>query len=206
MTRKTIQQPIQVQQEIDKSKFLTYLFPVHSEEEAKLYLQQVKKEHPKATHHCTALIVGDIVRSNDDGEPGSSAGMPMLQTLQGNNMDQIFAVVVRYFGGTLLGVGGLIRAYSSSVTQAIKTATLLKPQNVYQYHVSFPYDKINEIETFALEHGTIIDRIYESNVTYIIDIINPEVMETIADITTGLGHYTLEKTYEVWLEVKENDS
>ncbi|NLW15317.1 MAG: YigZ family protein, partial [Erysipelothrix sp.] len=125
---KTIEEEVIVEQEINKSKFITYLSPISSEDEAKEYLRAIKKDHPKAAHHCSAYVVGEIERSNDDGEPASSAGLPMLQVLRGNELHNVIAVVVRYFGGIKLGVGGLIRAYGSSVTQSIEASQILNPK------------------------------------------------------------------------------
>ena len=142
----TIESDVLVEQEITKSKFLTYLSPIDSEDEAKEILKAIKKEHPKAAHHCSAYVVGEIERSNDDGEPSSSAGLPMLQVLRGNNLTGVIAVVVRYFGGIKLGVGGLIRAYGSSVTQAIEASTILYPSDVYTMTLNFPYEFTNEVE------------------------------------------------------------
>lgn len=85
--------------EIKKSKFITYLHRTQDEQEAKDFLKAIKKEHPNANHHCTAMIIGNIMRSNDDGEPSQTAGHPMLDVLMHNEMQDILAVVVRYFGG-----------------------------------------------------------------------------------------------------------
>ena len=183
--KKTIQNEVLAQQEISKSKFLSYLAPVQSEEEAKEYLRKIKKEHPKATHHCSAYIVGEIERSNDDGEPASSAGLPMLQVLRGNDLNNIIAVVVRYYGGTKLGVGGLIRAYGSSVTLAIDESVILLPEWVHTVKISFPYDMINAIETLASPVSEIIDRDYGDLVTYLLEIKNLEDLNDLSDVSKG---------------------
>lgn len=200
MKRRSILNKTEVLQEIEKSKFITYLVPVKDETEAKEALNEIKKIHPKATHHCSAMVIGDIVRSNDDGEPASSAGMPMLQVLQGNNMDNVLAVVVRYFGGTLLGVGGLIRAYSSSVTQAIEASEIITPQTVLEYDIYFPYDKINEVEHFFQSKGEILDRLYQENVMYKVAVVDETIMNEIEDITKGLGYFNLVGKKEVWVK------
>ncbi|HEY4537073.1 MAG TPA: YigZ family protein, partial [Erysipelothrix sp.] len=174
-----------VEQHIKKSKFITYLAPVKTEDEAKDFLAWVKKEHHKATHHCSAYICDDIERSNDDGEPASSAGLPMLQTLQGSNMNYVIAVVVRYYGGIKLGVGGLIRAYGSSVQQALDAAIILEPLLVETYEVAFPYEFINDIEVHFENNATIVDRNYDSLVRYTVDIIDKKILEPLSDITRG---------------------
>lgn len=134
--------------EIKKSKFITYLHRTDNEEDAKAFLMMIKKKHWDATHHCTALIIGTTVRSNDDGEPAQTAGHPMLAVLQHEQMDHILAVVVRYFGGTKLGTGGLVRAYSSGVQNALKEAILCKVQKVNEYEICYPYDQTGKIESF----------------------------------------------------------
>ena len=174
-----------VEQTINKSKFISYLAPVKTEDEAKEYLLSVKKEHHKATHHCSAYICDDIERSNDDGEPASSAGMPMLQVLRGNDMNYVIAVVVRYFGGVELGVGGLIRAYGSSVTLAIDEAEILKPTLVYDYDLVFTYEYINDVEVFIEDFAEVINRDYTDRVKYTIFTVNEHKLETLTDITRG---------------------
>lgn len=181
----TIQKPVVVEQEIKKSKFITYLQPVHSEEEAKDFLQHVKKEHFKATHHCSAYIIDQIERSNDDGEPASSAGLPMLQTLKGSSMNYVIAIVVRYFGGIKLGVGGLIRAYGSSVTQAIEAAELYEPLKVYRYALYFPYPFINDIEVHFDHQADIVDREYADKVKYTVRLTDESLLDDLEDITRG---------------------
>ena len=108
---------------IKGSRFICSLKRVHSEDEAKAFIQAVKKEHWKATHNCSAYLIGDqneIQRAHDDGEPSGTAGVPMLEVLKKNDLRYVAAVVTRYFGGTKLGAGGLIRAYSRSVSTALK--------------------------------------------------------------------------------------
>ena len=182
---RTIENDVMVEQTINKSKFLSYLAPVQNEEEAKEFLLSIKKEHHKATHHCSAYICDDIERSNDDGEPASSAGMPMLQVLRGNDMNYIIAVVVRYYGGVQLGVGGLIRAYGSSVTQALESASILKPSFVFDYDLFFPYEFINDVEVYLEGFATIENRDYTDRVKYTIHTSKEELLDKLSDITRG---------------------
>ena len=185
LSYKTIKDEVLVEQEISKSKFLSFFAPISSEEEAKEYLKGIKKMHPKATHHCSAYIVDDIERSNDDGEPASSAGLPMLQVLRGNGLNKVIAVVVRYYGGTKLGVGGLIRAYGSSVTMAIEQSTIMKPEWVYHYELNFPYDAINAVEMHCTEVGEVINRDYGERVSYILQLRDLKDLEDLHDLTKG---------------------
>lgn len=156
--------------EIKKSRFLCYMHKCLSEEEAKAFLQRIKKEHPNATHHCYAFIIGEqneLQRSNDDGEPSGTAGVPILECLMNNQMQDIIAVVVRYFGGIKLGAGGLIRAYSKSVSTALKSAVLTKKETMQKYQITFSYDLIGKLDYyFRTQQLSILDKIYDEMVTY----------------------------------------
>ncbi len=150
--------------EINKSRFICYLKRVESEEEFRDYLSQIRKMHPKATHHCSALCINNTIqRSNDDGEPSGTAGIPMLEVLRKRNMEKICAITVRYFGGILLGAGGLIRAYSRSVSEALDHTELydVKEMDVYQLRVD--YSTASRMERF-LSNVTVLDKIYEADV------------------------------------------
>ena len=157
--------------EIEKSRFITYLKKVFSEEEAKTYLNQIQKSHPNANHHCYAFLIGEhneIQRSNDNGEPSGTAGVPMLESLRKHHMQDTIAISVRYFGGIKLGAGGLIRAYSHSVSEALKSATLTQTLKVQRYSLQFSYDLIGKIDYyFSKNEIAILEKQYEENVTYI---------------------------------------
>ncbi len=187
---KTIISTVEVSQTIQKSEFISYLIPVKNEDEAKEELQNIKKQHPKATHHCSAMVIDGITRSNDDGEPASTAGLPMLQTLLGNEMDYVLAVVVRYYGGTLLGKGGLIRAYGSSVTLAIAEAELYTEKKLIKCHATVSFDLINIIETFAIKKATILDRLYTDKATYILLIEDESLMDELKELTLNQIDYS----------------
>jgi uncharacterized YigZ family protein len=139
--------------EIKKSKFITYLHRTSDEEEAKEYIRQIKKMHPNATHHCTAMIIGSIMRSNDDGEPSQTAGHPMLNVLMQKEMQDILVVVVRYFGGIKLGTGGLVRAYSSSVSEALDKSVLVEETMFDEYEIEFNYSLIGKLDHYFATHG-----------------------------------------------------
>lgn len=191
---KVVQEEVIVEQEISKSKFIAYLAPVATEEAAKNYLRLIKKTHPKATHHCSAYIVGEVERSNDDGEPSSSAGLPMLQVLRGHALQNTIAVVVRYYGGINLGVGGLIRAYGSSVTLAIESAVLLLPKLLYFIEITFPYEYINAVENLCNEVSKVVDRKYDDEVAYVVKIENPDLLDDLNDFTKGTAKFETLKT------------
>lgn len=126
---------------IDKSKFITTLYPVETVEEINLILATVRKKYYDATHNCYAYIIdsGNIQKCSDDGEPSKTAGFPMLDALKKNNLTNILAITTRYFGGIKLGAGGLIRAYSSSVSEALKTATFYTSKLLSVYEIIIPY-------------------------------------------------------------------
>ncbi len=156
--------------EIEKSRFICYLNRAFSESEAREYILSIKKLHPNATHHCTAFVIGEhdeIQRSSDDGEPSGTAGVPMLESLRKNQMQNIVAVVVRYFGGIKLGAGGLIRAYSRSVSEAIHLADCTETMLVHCYQLTFSYDLIGKLDYYLANHeAEVIDKQYEEQVTY----------------------------------------
>jgi len=138
------------------SKFLAYLIPVTSEVEGQAFLNTLKKSHPKARHFCSALRLGpdaSIERSNDDGEPSGSAGKPILGQLIKNQLTNVVVVVVRYFGGTKLGIPGLIEAYKSSTAEAIGHAKIIE-QSVYAaYQIELKYDLLPSFKNHVLQAG-----------------------------------------------------
>lgn len=157
--------------EIEKSKFITYLFIIDSEDDAKSYIKDIRKLHPNANHHCYAYICGnndEITRSNDDKEPSGTAGVPILECLKLNKMSNILSIVVRYFGGIKLGAGGLIRAYSKSTSLALKSIPHMLLVEKYKYNISFSYDLIKKIEyIFASNNISVINKEYnDDNVSY----------------------------------------
>ncbi|MGL5977948.1 MAG: YigZ family protein [Erysipelotrichaceae bacterium] len=156
--------------EIEKSRFITYLHKCHTEEEAKAFILKIKKMHPTANHCCQAFVIGEhgeLTRSNDDGEPSGTAGVPMLECLKKNHVSDLVAVVVRYFGGIKLGAGGLIRAYSKSVSSTLQAATLVEAISFQHCKLVFSYDLIGKID-YMLASKTIyrLEKEYEEAVTY----------------------------------------
>ena len=130
------------------SKFIAYAFPVNNEMEIKSYLAQLRKEHHSARHHCYAYRLGAdklTVRSNDDGEPSNTAGKPILGQIQSKDLSDILIVVVRYFGGTLLGVSGLINAYKQAAADALNNATIIEKIVKELYEIKFEYLQMNDV-------------------------------------------------------------
>ncbi|MCU0082129.1 YigZ family protein [Streptococcus danieliae] len=155
MEFRTITQDGAAEQDIKKSRFLCQAKRVETEEEARAFIQAVKKEHYKATHNCSAFIVGEkseIKRSSDDGEPSGTAGVPMLGVLENHDLTNVCVVVTRYFGGIKLGAGGLIRAYASSVALAIKELGIVQRKEQTSLQVELSYSQYQEYGNFLKEH------------------------------------------------------
>jgi uncharacterized YigZ family protein len=130
------------------SKFIAYSFPIIVAYDFKKNLQQLKKEHPKAVHHCFAYRIGtdgNNFRSGDDGEPSGSAGKPILGQIDSKQLTNTLVIVVRYFGGTLLGVPGLINAYKTATALALQLAPVVQKQVEIEHTIQFDYTQMNEV-------------------------------------------------------------
>lgn len=141
------------------SKFLAYVYPVNSVEAVKQHLQALKKEHPKAVHHCYAYRIGtdgNNYRANDDGEPSGSAGRPILGEIDSAGLTNVLVVVVRYFGGTLLGVPGLIHAYKTATNDALAKCTVVEKWIERMVHISFDYPVMGEVMYLLRQNETTI--------------------------------------------------
>lgn len=182
----TINEEYKVTQIINKSTFICYLFPVETPEEAMEKINQIRKIHYDATHNCYAMITGtDIIsaRSSDDGEPSKTAGIPIYEVLNKNNLTNILAIVTRYFGGVKLGAGGLIRAYSGSCALALKEAKLIKIEKKITIQLSFSYTYVNEIN--KLFSGQIeISKDYGTFVTYTYSILEEDLDKFSKEVTS----------------------
>lgn len=151
MEFRTIKEDGQVQEEIKKSRFICHIKRVTTEDEAQNFIQAVKKEHYKATHNCSAFILGErseMKRSSDDGEPSGTAGVPMLGVLENHQLTNVCAVVTRYFGGIKLGAGGLIRAYAGSVALAIKEIGSVHIKEQLGLRLTLSYSQYQELPNF----------------------------------------------------------
>ncbi|WP_026036479.1 YigZ family protein [Limnohabitans sp. Rim47] len=135
----SIAAPVHHELLIKKSRFIASIEPVAGREEAQARVAQLKAEHPDAAHVCWALLAGGQSAANDDGEPGGTAGRPMLEVLRHQELEGVMASVVRYFGGVKLGAGGLVRAYTDAVAQALLTAEKIPLIKQTQLACSVPY-------------------------------------------------------------------
>jgi uncharacterized YigZ family protein len=144
------------------SKFIAYAFPITDVADFKKQFQGLKNEHPKAVHHCFAYRIGtdgNNFRSNDDGEPSGSAGKPILGQIDSKQLTNLGVVVVRYFGGTLLGVQGLINAYKTVAALALQTTPVIQKAIEIRYRLQFDYTKMNEVMVIAKKYNcTVLDQ------------------------------------------------
>ena len=148
---------------INKSKFITKIYKVTTEKQIVDILDNIKKEYKDSTHICYAYIIDNIKRFNDDGEPGGTAGMPILNVLENNELNYIFAVVIRYFGGIKLGAGGLVRAYSNSVSETLKNNIKNLEQNI-RIEILFDYSNSKKIDFLLKDISK--DKYFGNNVRY----------------------------------------
>jgi uncharacterized YigZ family protein len=185
---KKIAKSAEIEVEVKGSKFIGLVSFCESEEQAKDFIRCIKKNHPKANHHCSAYILfqSQIERSNDDGEPSSTAGLPILQVLRGHGLTDVVAVIVRYFGGTLLGRGGLIKAYSDATIKAIESAGIKEYKQVSTYSIEFPYPLVSSVENLLQRNSQIIDREYnDQGVIYFKTENIDELRKDLIDATKG---------------------
>ena len=155
----TIKKDFIAEEEIKKSRFICHLKRVYTEEEARAFISEIKKEHHKANHNCSAFTLGErqeIQRSSDDGEPSGTAGVPMLEILKKREITNVCAVVTRYFGGIKLGAGGLIRAYAGSVGHALDQVGLVKFVTQEQLILTLDYGNYDGLQRFLSAQGLII--------------------------------------------------
>ena len=150
---------------INKSKFITKLYFINSLTEIDNILTEVSKEYKDATHICFAYILNGKEKCSDNGEPNGTAGMPILNVLKKNNLDNILAIVIRYFGGIKLGAGGLVRAYSNSITNALNLTEIISLTFGYLVELEFAYDQIKLVD-YILNDKKIISKEYNSNIIY----------------------------------------
>lgn len=153
-TYQSIAEPVEGFFKDKGSKFLAYAYPVNNDAQAKSHLNELYELHPKAVHHCYAYRLGAdrmSYRMSDDGEPSGTAGRPILNTLYSKNVTNVLVVVVRYFGGTLLGVPGLINAYKTATEAALDVAEIVTRHYFSIYRLSFQYPQMNDVMRIVKE-------------------------------------------------------
>ncbi|RKQ35586.1 YigZ family protein [Oceanobacillus halophilus] len=196
---------------IQKSRFIGYVRRVETEEDAQKFIQEIKKKHYDATHNCSAYIIGEhdeIQKANDDGEPSGTAGVPILEVLKKQNLKDTAVVVTRYFGGIKLGAGGLIRAYGSTTSQAIKTTGVVKRQLMKGFSITIDYSLLGKLENVIRNSEHILETInYLENVEFIIyvkDGDEEKFKEWIIDLTNGQAQISELVSKYVETDVKDS--
>ena len=131
---------------INKSRFITFLFKLNKKDDVETLINKVKNEYKDATHYCYAYIIDGYMKCTDDGEPSKTAGAPLLNVLEKNKLDYILVIVVRYFGGIKLGTGGLVRAYTRSITDCLNLVNVIELNKGYSIQIEFSHDNIKQID------------------------------------------------------------
>ncbi|MBQ3913020.1 MAG: YigZ family protein [Lachnospiraceae bacterium] len=166
---KTIQQEATGEITEKKSRFIATLRPVSSEEEALAFIAEMKKKYWDARHNCSAYIIGTdkpLERCSDDGEPSRTAGMPMLEVLKGSGLSNVCAVVTRYFGGILLGTGGLVRAYQAATAEGIRNSVILTCKYLNRIKLTLDYTAYGKVQYYAVsEHLSMDEPVFSDSVS-----------------------------------------
>lgn len=165
----TIKENIIREYEINKSRFITLIYKINNEDDVKKYLNDVKNKYKDATHYCYGYIIDSNYRFSDDGEPGGTAGAPIFNVINENNLNNVLCIVVRYFGGIKLGAGGLVRAYSNCVSKTLIEAIKMKIIDGYQIELNIEYENIDRID-YLLRDKQVIYKEFNDKIKYIINI------------------------------------
>ena len=187
-----------------KSRFICAIRPVHSEREAAAFIEETKKKYWDARHNCSAFVIGsrqELTRCSDDGEPGGTAGRPMLEVLLGEGLCDVAAVVTRYFGGTLLGTGGLVRAYSGAVKEALSHAETGMMRYGVKLKIETDYNGVGKIQHLLGKRGILPEAEYGEAVCFVAAVPVGEaedLQKEITEATNGKAVFTeQEKIYFV---------
>lgn len=162
---KTIESNIFNEIIIKNSRFITDIYKINNTNEINNILKIVKNKYKDATHYCYAYIIDNISKSSDDGEPGGTAGIPILQVLQKNDLNYVLAIVTRYFGGIKLGAGGLVRAYTKSITSALDKGNIITLVKGYNITIEFDYNYTKDID-YLLKNINILNKEFDQKVRY----------------------------------------
>lgn len=194
--------------DVKRSKFLAVVRRVDSEAAARELIAEQRRAHRDARHHCSAFVLGargETTRTNDDGEPSGTAGGPMLDVLVGAGLSDVCAVVVRWFGGTLLGAGGLVRAYGDAVSLALQTAPLVRREPRSLWRIRLAHADAGRVEGLLRSKGAqVIDTEYGADVTLVVAAEADDVEAVVAAATSGAG--TAEPAGRTWVDVPVPDA
>ena len=192
-TFKSVAAPAQTETLIKKSRFITRVFPVNTEKEAEALLHQVKEIHKDATHNVYAWQIGinkTVQRCSDDGEPGGTAGRPVLEVIKQDELVNVLVIVTRYFGGIKLGAGGLIRAYSQAAREGIESAGVVEKALHNRYQITVDYPHLGSVQSILEKEGKITGIAYEEKVRFQVLVLEKDqkaIEELINDVTGGQG-------------------
>ncbi|NLU10880.1 MAG: YigZ family protein [Tepidanaerobacter acetatoxydans] len=188
----TVAKPSESLYTVKKSKFISNVVPIKDNEEAEDYIKKIRKKYWDATHNVYAYVLGlndDIQKFSDDGEPSGTAGKPVLEVIKSNNIKNVLIVVTRYFGGILLGAGGLVRAYSESASRGLKNSSIIKKIRCNAYKIITDYNMLGKVQWELNQRNIIINDInYTENVQlniYVPIIYNIDLEQLISNITSG---------------------
>ncbi len=176
---------------VKKSRFIATLKPVETEEEATAFINEIKKKYWDAKHNCSAFVVGEngqLNRCSDDGEPAGTAGRPMLEVLQGIGITNVCCVVTRYFGGTLLGTGGLIRAYQGAVKEGLKQSVIVTRMSGTTCEIKTDYGNVGKLQSlFGKENVRVENTDFAADVIFTIVLTKEQEEQIIRQITDATG-------------------
>ena len=190
----TVRRGAEAEIEAKRSRFLCTVARVETEAAARALVERMRKQHWDARHHCSAFILGpggDVERSSDDGEPAGTAGAPMLEVLRGREVSDVVAVVTRWFGGTLLGAGGLVRAYGDAVRASIDAAGTLRRDLVREHLLDLDHADAGRVESELRTRGIgVLDTTYGAHVTLRLGVPPDQedrLAALVAELTSGAG-------------------
>ncbi len=185
MIYKTIKDKSTVAIHEKKSEFIANIAHVKTEKEAKDFLDVIRKKYYDANHNCFAYIIKEenIQRQSDDGEPAKTAGMPILEVIRHENLEDVIIIVTRYFGGTLLGTGGLVRAYTNAAKEAVNTAEILNYNLCNDYFIEIDYSLFDRLKVLFEKHNAkILDTQFTNNINIDFRTLKGEAIELLKDI------------------------
>ena len=205
---KTFMQRSQDEFIVNKSRFIGYGCPVETEEEALKFLNEIRTKHKDATHNCYAYIIGSnmgIMRYSDDGEPGGTAGLPIIEVLKARGVTNCCVVVTRYFGGILLGAGGLVRAYSQGAAVAVNACGVGVIHPTARYIMEIPYPSLGRVEYFLKSQPVIVeDKAFSDAIVMTLIVKNEDEEKFVLDIVSAtdgkIEPIRMEEMYLAWKE------
>ncbi|MGN0733119.1 MAG: YigZ family protein [Emergencia sp.] len=187
----TVAKEASAEQTIEKSRFITYVKPVSTREEADGFIAEIRKKHKDATHNVPAMVIGEgfqLQWASDDGEPQGTSGAPIVQMLVQEGITNVAVVVTRYFGGIKLGTGGLVRAYTSSAKLGLEAAGIHEVKEIKVVTYRLDYGIFNKVQNFAFEQDVSIENVEYTDVVKFDLLTEPEVSEAVKCTITGIAN------------------